>query len=188
MEAKMTFDFKEMEKWHLKKLQDLSNTKKSKLLSDIGMLIVSDVASNFENQRDPDGVKWDELKQKTIDGRPKGKKIQYDHKILQKSGKLMQSVGTYKKGDNYVVVGSKLPYSRIHQWGGTINIPEGTRSSYYSHNKQNETLKRTKKGRANFETTHNVSGHKITIPQRAYMGFSKPLLIKTQRLCLDYIK
>lgn len=148
MEAKMTFDFKEMEKWHLKKLQELESTKKTKLLNDIGMLIVSDVASNFENQRDPDGLKWDELKQKTIDGRPKGKKIQYDHKILQKSGKLMQSVGTYKKGDNYVVVGSKLPYSRVHQWG------------YKNKN----------------------------IPQRAYMGFSRPLLLKTQRLCLDYIK
>ena len=61
----------------------------------------------FEKEQSPEGEAW--------------KPIQRDGKILSDTGELKKSV-QYQAYKNGVIIGSKLKYARIHQFGGSIKV------------------------------------------------------------------
>ncbi|MEG1464784.1 MAG: phage virion morphogenesis protein [Mucinivorans sp.] len=93
--------------------------------------------------------------------------------LMVRSGALMSTIRPKVISDNEVIIsagGAKVPYARIHNQGGVIQHPGGTASRkidnrfvWVANNKiAGQDLPRTK-------------AHKITIPQRQFMGYSKIL-------------
>lgn len=71
----------------------------------------------FDKEQSPDGVKWRQLS----DARHNERSKRGSYKILSDTGELRRSV-KYKAFSNYVIIGSNLKYSRIHQFGGKITV------------------------------------------------------------------
>lgn len=93
---------------------------KPQLLADIGDLMVAASGECFEQERGPDGEKWAERAPSTMELYKKmstSGKNYAGNKILQFDGQLKQRVGTYTKDDKSVAITSRLPYSRVHQFG-----------------------------------------------------------------------
>ena len=95
----------------------------------------------FEKEQSPDGTAW--------------KPIQREGKILSDTGELKKSV-QYKADPYGVVIGSKLKYARIHQFGGKIKVTPETRSALHY------------KGIHLRKTTQTIS-----IPARPYLGVTQ---------------
>ena len=92
----------------------------------------------FDKEQSPDGEKW--------------KPIQREGKILSDTGELKKSV-QYEANSNGVIIGSKLKYSRIHQFGGKIKVTPKMRA--FLHYKGIHLRKNTEN---------------INIPARTYLG------------------
>ena len=76
----------------------------------------------FDKEQAPDGTKWKPLSQSRVKQRMKRHKTG-NMKILQDTGELRRSV-KYRAFDKYLIIGSNLKYSRVHQFGGgKNNIP-----------------------------------------------------------------
>jgi len=93
--------------------------------------------------------------------------------ILVKSGRLRRSVRIVSVSPNQIVIGSDVPYARIHNDGFRGKIEQNVR----------EHSRRVKRG--NKEKTVVVSAHKrqlnINMPQRRFMGASATLEQKLNR-------
>lgn len=95
--------------------------------------------------------------------------------ILVKSGDLRASIEGQLMSDS-VLFKSDLPYSRIHNDGGTINHPGGTpffvkdgETIFVSNKKAKELAERK-------IMLRRTKPHKIKIPRRRYMGPSQFLM------------
>lgn len=83
--------------------------------------------------------------------------------ILVKSGALKRSIKIERYSTRGVIISSELPYSRIHNEGGSIN----SNASVRAH------ARRIKGGRTNVRShSRKMSTH---IPQRKFMGQSNTL-------------
>lgn len=114
----------------------------------------------FDKEQSPDGTAWKPLSQWRVKERLKKHKSG-NMKILQDNGHLRRSI-QFRAFPNYVIIGSNLKYSRIHQFGGTI------------HSKQFRTSKKT--------YSHYVIKRSVTIPARPYLGITeqdKQYILKT---------
>ncbi len=84
----------------------------------------------FDKEQSPYGVKWQPLSEARIKQRLKRHKTG-NMKILQDTGELRRSVRyqVYSGARvNYLVIGSNLKYSRVHNFGANINVHRGTQS------------------------------------------------------------
>lgn len=90
-------------------------------LNSIKNLVQSSVEQNFQEEGRP--TAWKALAAATIEARKRKRKA---GKILQVSGQLASSINT-RVERNAVIVGSNKPYAKIHDEGGTIRHPGGTK-------------------------------------------------------------
>ena len=95
----------------------------------------------FEKEQSPEGEAW--------------KPIQREGKILSDTGELKKSV-QYQADKNGVIIGSKLKYARIHQFGGSIKVTPKMRA--FLHFKDIHLKKTTQF---------------IKIPARPYLGVTQ---------------
>ena len=105
----------------------------------------------FNKEQAPDGTPWQPLSQWRSKERLKRHKSG-NYKILQDTGELRRSI-RFKAFPKYLIIGSNLKYSRIHQFGGTIN------------SKQFRTSKKT--------YSHYIIKRSVTIPARPYLGITE---------------
>lgn len=77
------------------------------LMDSIGEALVSNTLKRFDDEEDPTGRKWEPSARAAAEG----------GKTLSNTGDLMRSIDKYATS-NKVMVGSNLPYARIHQKGG----------------------------------------------------------------------
>ena len=92
------------------KLSDLSPFWQS-----VGMYMIKQTMRNFENERSPEGIKWQSLSPARIKQRKKRSKKGH-FKILSDTGELRRSVA-YQAFKNRVIFGSNLIYAATHQFG-----------------------------------------------------------------------
>ena len=113
----------------------------------------------FDKEQSPDGVPW--------------KPVQREGKILSDTGELKKSV-QYKADPYGVVIGSKLKYARIHQYGGKITVsPKMRKALHY-------------KGMHLRKTTQFIN-----IPARPYLGVTqedKKHIAQMMKIYLNYHK
>jgi phage gpG-like protein len=72
-----------------------------------------------------------------------------------KKGTLRASIHVISANSEEIIIGSNLPYARVHNQGGTFNIPG--------------FIRKTKNG------TTSVKAHTRTYPQRKFIGDSESL-------------
>ena len=114
----------------------------------------------FDKEQSPDGQKWKPLSQSRIKQRMKRHKSG-NMKILQDTGELRRSV-RYRAFRNSVIIGSNLKYSKIHQFGGTVQI---SRQGQYKRDYKSHKFK--SKG-----NSYSYS-FKVKIPARPFLGITQ---------------
>lgn len=106
--------------------------------------------------------------------------------LMVKSGRLKRSIQKLSSGDDFVIIGSDVPYAKIHNEGGrttkTVYVKAHTRK--ISRKAISEKTGRKLKKRVSSGTA-KVSSHtrkmNLTVPQRQFMGKSRALEIRMQR-------
>ena len=115
-------------------------------MADIGASMLLSTEERFDQQRDPQGKPWKDLKADTWENKKHSK-------ILSEEPLLRHSF-TYQVDDEGVSWGTNVIYAAIHQLGGTINMPARSQKVF-------------NKGWA------TIPAYQIEIPARSSLGVSK---------------
>ena len=106
-------------------------------------------------------------------------------KTLMKSGALWRSIHLASIGSNYFVISSNMKYSKIHNDGGTINVPVTDKMRKFAWAKYYGTKNPFYK---NLATTQKQS-LSITMPRRRFLGESNYLVqILKKRILTQLLK
>lgn len=89
------------------------------LMLEIGYELVRSTLQRFEDEVDPDGNPWVELKPATL-ARKKGTKK------LVEAGYLRGGIAVLEASGAFVEIGADREYAAIHQFGGTSDMRRGT--------------------------------------------------------------
>lgn len=142
-------------------------------MSAIGAAMLFSTQRRFETKTAPDGQPWRPLAPRTA--RERAKRGRSPSDILRDTGRLYQSL-TYQvsaSGSTATVEwGSNVVYAAIHQFGGTIEVGERTRTIYQAYDAKTDIYdpRFRKKAKSNFARDVKVKAHRITIPARPYLG------------------
>lgn len=137
-----------------------------------GAIAVRRAKKNFQNQGwtdDETPIKWDERSTKD-----KSKKRRA---ILIRKRHLSRSPRIIRKGAGYVKMGSTLPYSKIHNEGGTIKgiakVPQHKRRA---HKRSIPGKKRKKQQVAEATVKAHTRKMNTKMPKRQFIGENKGTL------------
>lgn len=132
----------------------------------VGERVLASATDRFRTQTDPDGRPWAPHAPATIRARIRNRQLPLT--ILSTNARpassLRGSLG-YVAGNDEVRVGSPLPYAAIHQLGGTIEKPAGTR---WMAGRRFAKREKNPEGR---EVA--IGAHQITIPARPFLGLTR---------------
>lgn len=134
----------------------------------VGQLLADSARARFQAEAGPDGKPWTPLRPRTIKARLK--RGQTPITILRsntkgRSGSTLSGSINFAATDDEVRIGSPVHYAAIHQLGGTINKPAGTRWMV------GRRFARRADGGDGREVA--IKAHTITIPARPFLGVSK---------------
>lgn len=161
------------------------------LMDALGGHFVFSAQRNIETETAPDGTKWPPLSPRTANKRigRKGRRG-YAH-MLRVTARLYQSL-SYEATDTSVEWGSNVKYARIHQLGGTIDMParEGHVTLKSIRRKgggvRSRFARRGAKGAT--ERAINIRGHQIHIPARPYLGISAADEAAIPAIAAEYLR
>lgn len=98
---------------------------------------------------------------------------------LVKFGRLKRSIRKVHVGADYVIIGTDVPYARIHNDGGTIEGTEQVRSHQRRAHKRKAYTRSNKRIKAGVVRAHSVKSYKRKFKrafiQRKFIGQSKHL-------------
>jgi len=116
----------------------------------------------------------------------RGSKRRRSRKVLVDSGRLKRSIRVLYKSHNYIVIGTDVPYARIHNEGGQINKKVGVKS----HTRKAHVKK--VRGRRTEVKAHKVKSHtkqmNVEVEKRQFIGESAILTRRIERLALREIE
>jgi phage gpG-like protein len=139
----------------------------------VGRMAVDHFKQNFEVQGFVNNglQKWPERKKRKKD---KGRAI------LVKSGNLRDSIDIVSADTQHIVIGTNMPYAKLHNEGGTIHRSSMSRLYIQNRFKAGKNKGKFKKG-----TTRGKGGtikaYDIKIPKRQFIGNSKELNDKIEQ-------
>ena len=128
------------------------------LMESVGEALRSGTIERFDAEEDPQGKKW----------KPSGRAMAGGGKTLDKESHLKDSID-YVATPDKVMVGSNLPYARIHQKGGTIKPKKGKYLKF--------------KGIGG----NDVFVKEVTIPARSYIGVSAEDMEEVRATVADFL-
>ncbi len=128
------------------------------LMASIGDALVSGTSKRFEKGEAPDGTAWE----------PSRRAQEAGGQTLVDTAALMKSID-YAATTDTVMVGTNLPYARIHQEGGTIR-PKNKKSLRF----------KTPGGKVIF-------AKQVDIPARPYLGVSKADMDEVRATMADFL-
>lgn len=127
-----------------------------------------------------------------------GRKERKGRAILVDTGKLKRSIRIVRKTQDFVTIGSDMPYARIHNEGGRINETIKIRAHNRAKTKLGITKKRELKKSTKIEYGRvktgdiKVKAHtrkiNIAIPRRQFLGESTILTKQLERQIVAKIK
>lgn len=136
------------------------------------------VEENFAQQGRPAWAGWS----------PRYAKKRTGGKILQKSGRLAASISEYSDNDS-ATVGTNVVYARIHQEGGTINIPARSQRAYYKKNADGRIGNRfVKKSESDSSRWNTMGEYKITMPARPFLHLTESDVEGMENTAAEYLK
>lgn len=127
----------------------------------VGSMAVTHFKGNFRKQGF-DGVKWP--KRSTNRAKDAGRAI------MIKKGRLMNSIRVASANTNEIVIGTNVPYAKIHNEGGTISQP--ARSETFTRNRISKGARKGlfKKGTKAGGRGFTYKARNIKMPQRKFIG------------------
>lgn len=131
------------------------------------------IAVNFSKERF--------IKKNWLDSteQPWKKTIKRKGSTLIKSGRLKRSIRKIRIGADYAVIGTDVPYARIHNEGGDTEGTEQVRSHRRRAHKRKAYTRAGKRVKAGVIRAHIVKSHKRrfkrTFTQRKFIGQSQHL-------------
>ncbi|MGE9985347.1 phage virion morphogenesis protein [Desulfovibrio sp. SGI.169] len=128
------------------------------LMESVGEALRAGTLKRFEHEEDPTGKKWKSSARAAAKG----------GKTLDKEGHLKDSID-YSATPDKVMVGSNLPYARIHQLGGTIRAKKGKYLKFKGLNGEDVFVKEAK------------------ITARPYLGVSKEEMEEVRETMADFL-
>lgn len=128
------------------------------LMESVGDALVSGTLQRFSAQEDPQGKHWE----------PSARAAEEGGETLTDTGALRKSID-YAATSDKVMVGSNLPYARIHQKGAII--------------KPKKAKKLVFKGRGG----KKVPVDEVTIPARPYLGVSADDMKEVRETISDFL-
>lgn len=152
-------------------------------------------AVNFSKQRFRDQAWRDESpepwkKRKSEAGW--GKRARPGRKILVDKGRLMRSIRKISATPNYIIIGTDVPYARIHNEGGTMDATQHVRA--FTRRRPSKTIvTRSGNTKRRRSTGPDVSVKpftrhiKYTMPKRQFLGPSGYLNRKLEALIINDI-
>lgn len=129
------------------------------LMGSVGEALVSGTLKRFDDEEDPTGKKW----------KPSARAAVKGGKTLDKEGHLKDSID-YSATPDKVMVGSNLPYARIHQLGGTIRPKKGKYLKFKGLDGKDVFVK------------------EVMIPARPYLGVSSEDMEEVRETMADFLK
>ena len=148
---------------HLKKYEAEIDS----MVNTMGVMAKNHFTANFRKQGfEDETVKLWEKRKKEDAGRG----------ILIKSGRLRRSITFRKKGKWAVVIGTDVPYAKIHNEGGTINKSFDRKIlSFTSGGKFARTRTRKQRSEISHQQQVTIKAHTIKMPKRQFIGYSGKL-------------
>ncbi|MEQ1966280.1 phage virion morphogenesis protein [Xenorhabdus nematophila] len=143
------------------------------MMRQIAATMADAVEENFRQQGRPAWLGWS----------PAYAKKRAGGKILQHTGRLASSIQQFSDNDE-ALVGTNVIYARIHQEGGTINMPARSQQAHY----------RRKKGQSRFAHKANHSqwstlpAYKIQIPARPFLKLTDSDADQIQAILEHYLQ
>ena len=128
------------------------------LMESVGEALVSGTLKRFDAEKDPEGQPWE----------PSGRAQEDGGQTLTDSGRLRRSIEFAATSDK-VMVGSNLPYARIHQLGGKITPKKAKKLVF--------------KGRGG----KKVAVDKVTMPARPFLGVSEEDMQEVRDTFADFL-
>ena len=173
---------------YLKRVADRAD-KPNPALHAIGAYGVFSTRRRFEREQDPNGKPWKRLSPRTAAKRI-GRSRRGENHILRQKGRLYASIN-YGVTRSDVEWGSNLVYSRPHQLGATIDMPERATKL---------TLKRTRRKGGGFKSRFArstakgdlrqvdaaIGAHQITIPARPFLGVNAADRSEFEKILIDH--
>lgn len=99
--------------------------------------------------------------------------------LLVKSGRLKRSIRKMSSGLNYVIIGSDVPYAKVHNEGGRT-----TKTIYVSSHTRTRKAGSRKRNAGGKTKTVKVKSHprkmRLNLPKRQFMGKSRALELRLQ--------
>ncbi|AWB06811.1 phage virion morphogenesis protein (plasmid) [Azospirillum humicireducens] len=146
-----------------------------------------DTQRRFEEQRGPDGNPWP----------PSLRALTQNGETLTDTARLRQSIGS-RVTRNTAEVGTNVVYAAIHQFGGTVQMPERQQTLYWHHRgdtgsadwQSSRTFKDwkfSKRSRANYSEVHTVKAHSITMPARPFLGINEAGMAVLGEIARDWL-
>lgn len=134
------------------------------LMRELAAAMGDAVEENFKNQGRPEWMGW---KSNAYWAKRRG------GKILQRSGRLASSISQQSSNDE-ALVGTNVVYARIHQEGGSINIPARSQRAYYHQRKDGSLNNRfARKSKANYSEWNTIPGYQIKMPARPFLHLTE---------------
>jgi phage gpG-like protein len=126
---------------------------------------------NLEGFSDDKLVKWKPRKRASRSDKRNKKK----RNILMQTGNLRRSIRKINVTSTTFTVGTDIKYARVHNEGGEIQHPGGTAYIVIKRNGVNTSVFIRNDHVHKHKNVKRTKAHKITIPQRKYIGPSKRL-------------
>jgi len=152
-------------------------------MEEIGAALLFSTQTRFETKTGPDGAPWTPFAGSTLKRMPARRRI--GPQLLRDTGRLSGSL-VFKADAESVEVGTNVVYAAIHQFGGSVVIPERRGSATFEY--VAEGAGKAKDGRrvgsrlrfatasTRAKTKHTraftVPAHTVSIPARPYLGVS----------------
>jgi len=157
------------------------------IMAAIAPYLVFSTQRHIETEQGPT-ERWDELSPRTAKQRI-GNRLRGYENILRVSGRLYASI-TGDSGLDYAAVGSNLAYAKIHQLGGTVDMPERTQTIYQNYDARKDRFDarfRSKK-KSNFAREVKVGSHQVDIPARPYLYIDQTDREEIEQTAVDVIR
>ncbi|UDF29834.1 UNVERIFIED_ORG: phage virion morphogenesis protein [Roseateles sp. XES5] len=140
------------------------------LMAEFAAAMLTSTQQRFHRETGPDGVKWKPLARRTSMKRVRGRR-RGTANILRVTTQLYSSL-VAASDDHSAEVGSNLVHARPHQLGSEITqFARSQRASFKRIRGQHRFVRPGTKGAA--ERNITIGQHTITVPARAYLGFSE---------------
>lgn len=138
------------------------------------------VAVNFSKERFRQQGWQDKGLQRWMPRKKRGDRQTDNRAILVKSGRLRRSIRAVSVTGSRVVIGTDVPYAKVHNEGGTGEVIQKVGAhSRKAHSRKGYTTRDGRKVAAGVVKEHSVQAfvrkRKLNIPKRQFMGPSEAL-------------